>query len=150
MQVRLVMPGDFHEVMSLAKIQVEETLPHLDFRPDLVEKAFVASVATGDPLGLVAEDDSGLVGYLMARVYEYSFASGVFVSQEVVFVKPDKRGTRAAVKLLREYIRWGEEDVGAREILFGISNGFKPERTARLFEHLGAERVGFHHRIVRG
>lgn len=143
------MPEDFDAVISLAKMQVEETLPHLEFDASKATQTFLEAVTTGDPLGLVAEDASGIVGYLMARIYEYSFSSGVFVSQEVVYVRPDKRGTRASVRLLREYIRWGADDVDAREILFGVSNNFKPERTARLFEHLGATCVGSHHRIVR-
>lgn len=150
MPVRLLMPGDFNEMLSLTRMQVEETLPHLDFRPDLVEQTMVQSVTSGDPLALVYEGPGGdITGFLVARIYEYTFSSGHFVSQEVIYVRPDKRGTRAAVELLREYIRWGRE-TGAREILFGVSNGHNPERTARLFEKLGAECVGFHHRIVAG
>lgn len=149
MGVRLAMPEDRDAVLSLAKMQVEETLPHLEFREDLTSQAFSNAVSKGDPLCLVYEGPHGISGMLWARIYDYAFASGVFVSQEVVYVRPDKRGTRAAVQLLLEYIRWGGEDVNAREILFGISNGRNTERVARLFEKLGAQRVGTHHRIVR-
>lgn len=148
-QARLIMPRDLDAVLSLAQMQVEETLPHLDFRRDLAEQTFWASVTKGHPTGFVADEDGQVIGYLMARLDEYAFASGVFVSQEVLYVRPDKRGTRAAVHLIKEFVRWGEI-VGAREWLFGVSNGFQPERTARLFEKLtGAERVGYHLRKTR-
>lgn len=147
--VRLAMPEDKDAVLSLAQMQVEETLPHLDFRRDLAERTFERIVTTADPTGFVALQDGEVIGYLMATLNTYSFSSGVFVSQEVLYVRPDKRGTRAAVHLIKEFVRWGEI-VGAREWLYGISNGFQPERTARLFERLtGAERVGFHLRKTR-
>ncbi len=146
--IRLAMPWDMAEVVELARLQVEETHTHLDFRPDLVEDTFRSAIKKGDPALWVAEDKSGLIGFLWARIYEYAFSSGIFVSQEVLFVRPDKRGTRAAVKLIDEYKSWGDT-VGAREILFGISNGRQPDRVAKLFQRKGAELVGHHLRIVR-
>lgn len=141
---RLIMPEDKDAVLSLAQMQVEETLPHLDFRRDLAEETFWASVTKAHPTTFVADQDGEVIGYLMATLNEYAFSSGVFVSQEVLYVRPDKRGTRAAVHLIKEFVQWGEI-VGAREWLFGISNGFQPDRTARLFERLtGAKRVGYH------
>lgn len=149
MRARLVMPEDMDAVLSLAEMQVEETLPHLDFRRDLAESTFRASIETADPTGFVVEDDGQVIGYLMARLNEYAFSSGVFVSQEVIYVRPDKRGTRAAVLLLKQFMQWGE-DVGAQEWVLGVSNGFQPERTARLMERVtGAECVGYHLRRTR-
>lgn len=146
--VRLAMPWDKAGVIELARLQVEETHAHLDFRPDLVAETFRNAITKGDPALWVAADDSGLVGFLWARIYEYAFSSGIFVSQEVLFVRPDKRGTRAAVKLIDEYKSWGDM-LGAREILFGVSNGRQPDRVAKLFQRKGAELVGHHLRIVR-
>ncbi len=146
--VRLAMPYDKDEVIELARMQTEECHPHLDFRPDLVAATFDASVTTADPTCFVADQNGVVIGFLWARIYEYAFSSGVFVSQEVLYVRPDKRGTRAAVKLIDEYKRWGET-VGAREILFGISTGYRMESALKLFKHCGADHVGYHLRIVR-
>jgi len=147
-RVRLAMKEDRDEVLALAKMAVEETLPHLDWREDLAAATFDASVTTADPTCFVAVHPSGVVGFLMARLYNYAFSSGVFVSQEVIYVCPGMRGSRAAALMVMEYKRWGEI-VGAREVLFGVSNGFRPEATARLFMKLGADLVGYHLRIVR-
>lgn len=148
MAVRLVMPEDRSAVLSLAEMQVVETLPHLDFDADVAGAAFDEVMKGDGQIGWVYDNGREVTGFLWAKMCGYAFTSGLFVQQEVFYVRPDKRGTRAAVELLLEFIRWGEI-VGARETLFGISNGHNPERVARLFERLGAERVGFHHRIVR-
>jgi GNAT superfamily N-acetyltransferase len=148
MHVRLAMPEDLDALLSMAELQVAETFSHLGFDRDRAAATFWGSVETGDPTCFVAEADGEVVGFLVGRIDGYDFTSGVFVNLDVLLVRPDKRGTRAAVKLLREYIRWGKI-VGAREILFGVSSGYRVERTSRLYEHLGAERIGTQHRIVR-
>lgn len=149
MLARLAMPEDKNEFLALAQMQVEETLPHLDFVRDLAEETFDQSVKHADPTIFVVEENRTVVGYLLAFLEGYSFTTGVFVVQEVLYVRPDKRGTRAAVRLIKEFVRWGET-VGAREWIFGISNKFQPDRTARLFEKLtGAERVGVYLKKTR-
>lgn len=142
------MPEDREQSLELARMQVEETLPHLDFRPDIAARTFDAAVATGNPTIFVADEDGELIGYLVGLIEGYAFTSGVYCAQEVLYVRPDKRGTRAAACLTKEFIKWGDV-VGARELSFGISNKFQPERTARFFEHFGAERVGIYLRKVR-
>lgn len=149
MFARLIMPGDKDAVLALAEMQVKETLPHLDFRRDLCEETIEMSLEHADPTIFVVEDNREVIGLLMGMLEAYSFTSGVFVVQEVLYVRPDKRGTRAAVHLIKEFVRWGEI-VGAREWIFGVSNDFQPERTARLFEKItGAKRVGFYLKKTR-
>lgn len=149
MFARLIMPEDKDAVLDLAEMQVRETLPHLDFERDLAEETVEMSLKHADPTLFVVEDNREVIGYLMAMLESYAFTTGVFVVQEVLYVRPDKRGTRAAVHLIKEFVRWGEI-VGAREWIFGVSNGFQPDRTARLFEKLtGAKRVGVYLKKTR-
>ncbi len=149
MFTRLALMSDKEAFLDLVKMQVEETLPHLDFQYDLAEQTFEMGVNHAEPTLFVCEDNREIVGYLVAFLESYSFTSGVFVVQEVLYVRPDKRGTRAAVRLIKEFVRWGEI-VGAREWIFGISNNFQPERTARLFEKLtGAKQVGIYLKRTR-
>lgn len=149
MFTRLAMPEDKEQFLDLAQMQVEETLPHLNFVRELAEETFDQSVNHADPTIFVVEERGELFGYLLAFMESYSFTTGTFVVQEVLYVRPDKRGTRAAVRLIKEFVRWGEI-VGAREWIFGISNKFQPDRTARLFEKLtGAERVGVYLKKTR-
>lgn len=144
MFARLALPEDEDAVVNLARMQVEETLPHLVFDEGITRNTFRDSIQYADPTIFVVEDKREVVGYLMGLLNGYAFTDGVYVVQEVLYVRPDKRGTRAAAKLVEAFVQWGER-LDAKEIIFGISNKFQPERTARFFElTAGAETVGFY------
>lgn len=150
MFARLAIASDEDVVVNLARMQVEETLPHLEFMEHITRDTFQQSIRIADPTIFVVEERGEVFGYLMALMNGYAFTDGVFVVQEVIYVRPDKRGTRAAAHLVDAFVQWGER-VEAKEIIFGISNKFQPERTAKFFElTAGAELVGFYLKRVRG
>jgi len=146
--IRLLMPQDVPDVLNLAKMQVEETLPHLTFDPDITRMTLEQSIDFADPTIFVAEKDRKVIGYLMALINSYAFTDGIFTVQEVLYVHPDNRGSRAAAKLVKAFIDWSDR-LEAKETIFGISNGFQPERTASFFEHFGAKRCGFYLKKLR-
>lgn len=99
------------------------------------------------PTIFVVEKDRAVIGFLLADMYSYRASKGIFVTQEVLFVRPEHRGTRAAVALMKHLIAWSKM-LGAKEIIGGNDNDFQSERTARFLEHFGFERVGFAMRRV--
>lgn len=144
MFARLAMPEDEDAVVELARLDVAETLPHLDFREDITRETFKQAMKSGDPTIFVVEKNREVVGFLMALLNGYAFTDGLYVVQEVIYVRSDMRGSRAAAFLVKAFVQWGER-LGAKEIIFGISNKLHPERTARFFELVaGAEQVGFY------
>jgi len=150
MLARLAVATDEEAVVGLARMQVEETLPHLDFSEAATRETFTNAIKWADPTIFVCEGPGReVIGYLMALANGYAFTSGLFVVQEALYVRPDKRGTRAAAFLVKHFVQWGER-MQAREIIFGISNGFRPDRTARFFElTVNAKPVGFYLKKVR-
>lgn len=148
MFARLAVPSDEQDVVDLAKMQVAETLPHLGFEHGVAEETFRRGVRTADPTFFVVEEDRVVIGFLMAFMNSYAFASGLFTSQEVIYVRPDRRGTRAAVHLVKIFNEWSDR-LNAKEIFTGIANGHQPERTAAFFEHFGFQRVGLYLRRIR-
>ena len=142
MSARLATEADRVEFLRLGRSHAAEFVADLGFDDEIAGQTFQAYIDTAEPTIFVVGDSGRLSGYLLAHIHGYSFTSGVFVSQELIYVVPDKRGTRAAARLIRAFIQWGEA-LNAKQIFFGISNNFQPERTARLFEHFGAQRVGF-------
>lgn len=151
MRVRLALPDDKFDILALAELQVAEIFPHLEFDPSIASANFDEDFGRGDQLLTVCETDSGdIVGYLLAAMYGYRFCSGIYVEQQVLYVRPDKRGSRAAALLIREFVDWGKV-VGAREWLLGVSTGQHADRTTRfLHKATGAEVVGSHLRITKG
>ena len=147
MHVRLAVKEDMDAILSMAEMQVAETHPHLPFDRSIAEASFHEGISSGDLLTVAVTAGGEVAGFLGGRLHGYSFCAGVFVNLDILYVKPDKRGTRAAAELLLDYLRWGKI-VGAREIYLGVDNPVKADQAARLYERLGAVRVGYQHRVV--
>lgn len=124
----------------MAKINME-TRPTAPFSEARCRQTIQDYLEIASPTIFVAEDKGEVVGMLVCDFYEYRAADGLWTSQEVLFVRPEKRGGRAAALLMRELIAWSKM-LGAREIIGGNDNEFNSDRTAKFLEHFGFYRVG--------
>lgn len=141
MFVRLALESEREAVIDLCVAAVEESVRGLAPDRAVIGETFDAYLASADPTFFVVDQRGAPVAFLMATIGAYPFAAGIFTTQQVLFVRPDKRGTRAAALLVQELIAWSTR-LGAREITGGNTNGLHTERTIRLFEKHGFERVG--------
>ena len=142
MFARLALDEDFDAIVEMARLNIEETRPGMAWNEERCRATLRSYIDRASPTFFVVEDKRQVIAFLMASFYEYRAASGLFTTQEVIFVRPDKRGTRAAVILMKHFIAWSER-LGAKEIMGGNDNEFNSERTARFLEHFGFKRVGF-------
>ncbi len=142
MFVRLALETDEDTIVEFARTNIEQTRPGMTFNEERCRNTFQSYLHRASPTFFVVEDNREVIAMLVADFYEYRAADGLFTTQEVLFVRPDKRGTRASVILMKELIAWSEM-LGAKEIMGGNDNEFNSERTARFLEHFGFERVGF-------
>jgi L-amino acid N-acyltransferase YncA len=141
--VRLATEDDLDAIAEMAERNVVDTLPHLTFDRQRVVDTVTEYLTTAEPTIFVAEDGAGHVtGMLVSSIQQYRAASGLFTTQEVLFVSPGARGTRAAAALMKHLIAWSKS-LGAIEIIGGVDNGFQPDRTARFLGHFGFEMVGY-------
>ena len=83
-----------------------------------------------------------VIGFMVAYMFAFDYRDGLYTTQRVIYVSPEHRGTRAAVLLAKELIRWSKL-LGAAKIQGGNDNSFKSERTAAFLEHFGFKRVGY-------
>lgn len=141
MFVRLAIEDDEDEYVELARLAVEESARHVGFSADRVRATFHAYLDEANPTIFVVEDRRRIVGFLNATISAYTFADGQYTTQEVMFVQPEKRGTRAAALLVREFIRWSDR-LGALENTGGNDNGLFTEKTSRLLSKFGFGHVG--------
>lgn len=142
MFVRLAMPEDMAAVVSMGGANVAETCPGEAFDPTIAERTFYAYLETANPTFFVCEQNRKVIGFLQAHIWGYDYRAGLFTAQKVLYVLPENRGTRAAVLLMKHFIRWSQQ-LGADRIMGGNDNSFRSERTAGFLEHFGFERVGF-------
>lgn len=141
MFVRLALEEDFDEVVAMARINAQ-TRPHLVFSEDRCRRTLANYIARANPTIFVCEQKRALIGFLAAGIHNYDAFDGLYTSQQVLFVKPENRGSRAAILLMKQLVAWSEM-LGATEIIGGNDNEFNSERTAKFLEHFGFTRVGF-------
>ena len=141
MLVRLALESEREAVVALCRAAVLESVRGIEPDDDCIRETFQAYLDSAEPTFFVVEQRRELIAFLMASIGGYPFASGIFTTQQVMFVRPDKRGTRAAALLIRHLVAWSEK-LGAKEITGGNNNGLYTEQTARLLEKHGFERVG--------
>ncbi len=89
----------------------------------------------------VAEHDGVLLGGLAAIMAPHWFSPDQIAQDIAVFVDPDKRGTIALARLIKEYRGWAKGR-GAVQTCLGISTGVMVERTADLYRALGFKQYG--------
>jgi L-amino acid N-acyltransferase YncA len=141
MFVRLALEGERDKVVELCRQAVAESVRGIEPDVAIIGETFDTYLASADPTFFVVDQHHEPIAFLMATISSYPFAAGIYTTQQVMFVRPDKRGTRAAALLLKELIAWSLR-LGAKEITGGNNNGLYTERTARLLEKHGFERTG--------
>jgi L-amino acid N-acyltransferase YncA len=142
MFVRLALEEDIPTIVELARLNCEISTPHLTYSPEKVVQTCRDYLDTANPTIFVVEKERQVIGLLAATINEYRHADGLFTTQEIIFVHPAFQGSRAALLLMNELIRWSKM-LGAIEITGGNDNSYKSERTAKFLKHFGFEQVGF-------
>lgn len=145
MSARLARPSDYPAFEALARAAHEESLPYVPYSEAKVRESFGSYLKSAHPTITVVEADGELVGFMSQSINEYPSGVGLYTTQDVIFVRPDRRGTRAAAHLLRWFVDWSDE-LGALESTGGIDNSLHTERTAKFLGRFGFENVGFYMR----
>lgn len=142
MFARLAIRSDEDAIIEMAAANIAETRPTLEFDEARARATFRSYLERADPTFFVIDDKRDVIAMLACNFYEHRAATGLFTTQEVLYVRPDRRGSRAAALLMKQLIAWSTQ-LGATEIIGGNDNEFNSERTARFLEHFGFARVGF-------
>lgn len=141
MFVRLALESERDKVVELCRQAVVESVRGIEPDVAVIGETFDAYLASADPTFFVVDQRNEPIAFLMATIGGYPFAAGIYTTQQVMFVRPDKRGTRAAALLIQELIAWSTR-LGALEITGGNNNGLHTERTTRFLEKHGFEQTG--------
>lgn len=83
----------------------------------------------------------GVNGFLIGEASEYWFSRDLLAHDLAFYVRPDRRGGIAAVRLVQAFVSWARER-GAREVCIAGSSGVRVEELTRLmtgmfFRHVG-------------
>lgn len=143
MEIRCLEYADIPETVDLARRFVEESaFSRFDFSHE--KMAANLSLAITHPNRAfchVVEHDGKLVGALVGYISEFFFGRDLIASDSGWFILPEYRGSRSAIRLLKNFEKWAKAN-GAAEVAMGISTDVAPEKTGALLQKLGYRPVG--------
>jgi len=140
--VRLAVEADRLPIFKLSVHMHQETdFSSYHFDPQKAINNIGAWIHGGDErFLLVAEKDGVVVGMLFAALKRPWFGDDLLASEEVFYVQPEHRGSRAAYILMREFCSIAKAR-GARHLRAGVATGSGPA-AERLYQHFGMHYVG--------
>jgi len=139
LKVRRAIESDRLPVFKMCVYMHQETdFRHFELDPEKLLDGVGAWIHNS--VLFVVEDDDKPVGMLAAAIKETWFGPESFASEELFYVIPEYRGTRAAFLLMKAYMSWAEEQ-GIKHIRAGVATGGAPG-AERLYEHFGMQRMG--------
>ena len=89
----------------------------------------------------VAESNRKATGFLAGYMAQYHFGPEWFACLLDFYMRPDARGSRDSIRLLKQFEEWAAERE-AVEVNLGISTGVRMDEFDRLATKLGYTRVG--------
>jgi GNAT superfamily N-acetyltransferase len=90
---------------------------------------------------LLHEGPSGIDGIYIGMLVQ-QFFTFEFTAMDVLFyVRPERRGSRAAVRLFRAFKAWAKSS-DAKTIQVGTMTGIDPARTAKFYRGMGLNEIG--------
>lgn len=141
MFVRLAIEKDREPLRELARAHAREITPHLIWSDDRADATFDAYLSGANPTVFVVEDNRELVGHVTGLMIDNAYTTGFFIVLDAIYVRPDKRGSRAAAKLMKAFNAWADRLMPC-EIVCRMSNPGISERTLRFLQCFGYEPSG--------
>jgi GNAT superfamily N-acetyltransferase len=103
---------------------------------------YIAKVIRGsDHAVLLHEGTSGIDGIYIGMLVQQFFTFEITAMDVLFYVRPERRGSRAAVRLFRAFKTWARSS-GAKAIQVGTMNGIAPARTAKFYRGMGLTEIG--------
>ena len=140
--IRSATNSDIPALTCMAEVMHAESprLSRIPFSAAKVSRLFSSLIALPDGLVLVVEVGGVIVGGVAAVVSEHWFSDEKVATEFGIFLMQEHRGGLAAARLVRSYIDWARtHGVGPGWVKIGISTGVHQEKTAELYEALGAK-----------
>jgi GNAT superfamily N-acetyltransferase len=141
--VRHATPADAAVIDTLLRAMAQESPVYrvmpIDDRKlaDYIAKAIRGS----DHAVLLHEGPAGIDGIYIGMLVQQFFTFETTAMDVLFYVRPGRRGSRAAVRLFRAFKAWARSS-GARAIQAGTMTGIDPARTAKFYRGMGLNEIG--------
>lgn len=142
--IRRIRAEDLYTVLNLGKTMHDTSeFRHLPFEFDHVRGIAMNCVTRDDHFGMIAETNGAIIGMMGGYLTRFISCRVQFAQDLLVYITPDKRGTIAAVKLIRAFVDWAKKQ-NAKEVVCGVTAPppEQRERVFQLYQRLGFEEAG--------
>jgi GNAT superfamily N-acetyltransferase len=148
MMVRRANIADVPALVALGRLLHAEasSYSHTAYDADKVAQTLATVIAGGGVFvhETAGEIDGGFAGMIMERW----FSTDRMALDLSLFVRADRRGGVIACRVTDAFLQWCKaEGIAARDVVIGVSTGINAERTGKLYERLGFERIGGIYRL---
>ena len=114
----------------------------LRYSPSKVAETFSRLIDSERGLFLVAERAGAIVGFVTASAGEPYFSDEIMVTEHLVYMTPENRGTITAVRLLMAFVQWAKR-FEPKLITAGITTGVTMRESAELYQRIGFDLMGY-------
>lgn len=142
--IRLATITDLPALLALGRqMHSEGEFRHIALAEDKVRRTFerLMSEVRGDGFIAVNEGPDGIDGGIAGHLTPFWFSHELVATDLAFFVRQNRRGSIAAVRLVQAFVAWGKEK-GASEVCIAQSSGVRLEETQRLLTGMGFTYVG--------
>lgn len=113
-----------------------------DFDSSFIQQMLISRL--GDPrfFCMLAKQHGVPVGGLCASVTNFIMCKEAYADDHFLYILPEHRKSmRIITTLVAEYEKWGKE-LGLKAVRLTQTNGYKPDKFAKLAKYLGYEHIG--------
>lgn len=148
--VRPLKPSEVPIVVQAgAVLHAQSAFKHMAYDVPACEKLVQTALARPKEAFFEVVDFQGVPAGLLFAIVQKSFFGPDLVAMDLVFfLWPDHYGkcSEQLQQLVDNYRRWAQS-VGAKKAHLGCSTQMSPERTRKIFEHLGFPQTGSLHSV---
>lgn len=148
-KIRLAEHADVESVVALGAMLHAESPTYSPYPYSRTKARAIAQSCIGsllapstDSVLFVADEGGEVIGMLGGYLTEGLFVDGMLIASDYTFfVRPDRRGTMAAPRLLIAFEQWAK-GMGATHIYPSVSTRIDDERIVAFYEAMGYQHTG--------
>lgn len=143
-KIRFAIEKDIPELISLGRdIYQESQQKGLGFSEIRLKNQLKACLQPNSKnyCVFVAERNGRIIGVFWGHIDQHFFSEALVATEYMFYVKPDFRGTSAALRLMHAYKTWAKNRK-AQEIMICMTIGVEPGKFDKFVQKLGFKYVG--------
>ncbi len=134
-----------HHLVDLGEMMQSETI--FSDRPYIRENvARFALMCITDPynwfIKIGLSDDGAPAGFFVGKIVADVINNDINGEEAYFYVKPEYRGTRLAIMLMRSFEKWLIDQGDIIDVRLGTTSGVNADKTGAFYEKMGYNRVG--------